>query len=81
MNKKDAIEIEINEEKCTGCTICELWCSYNYHKAFNPSKANIKIEEKYSLHPKIRFLETCNNCGQCASHCLYGALIIKERVN
>jgi len=81
MKKKGITYIEIDEEKCTGCLICELWCSYIHHKTFNPSKANLKIEERYDLKPKIFFLDTCIKCGQCAQHCLYGALNIVEGSN
>ncbi|MCK4381467.1 MAG: hypothetical protein KAW51_10045 [Candidatus Lokiarchaeota archaeon] len=81
MEKKTNIQIEINEERCTGCVICKLWCSYTHYKMFIPSKANLEIKNKYGLKPKIKFLDTCTNCGQCALHCLYGALTIKESVN
>ncbi|MFW9999248.1 MAG: 4Fe-4S binding protein [Candidatus Hodarchaeota archaeon] len=81
MEKKVIIDIEINEERCTGCIICELWCSYTHYKVFNPLKANLKIKDKYSLTPKIIFLDTCIKCGQCANHCLYGALKLKEGIN
>ena len=78
MKKQLTTKIEIEEEKCTGCLICELWCSYINYKIFNPSKANLKIENRYDLTPKIIFLDTCKKCGQCAQHCLYGALKIVE---
>jgi formate hydrogenlyase subunit 6/NADH:ubiquinone oxidoreductase subunit I len=79
---KNNLEIfELNEEKCTGCIQCELWCSFTYYNVFNPSKANIKIEDRYGLTPKITFLEGCSQCGQCAQHCLYGALKLKEVVD
>jgi len=71
-------KIIVDEEKCTGCIICRLWCSYTYHKTFDPSKANLEIIDKYGLTPKIIFLDTCLNCGQCAQHCLYGALKLNE---
>lgn len=80
MTRKGNIEIKINEKRCTGCIICKLWCSYTHYKIFNPSKSNIKIEDRYGLTPKISFLDSCNKCGQCANHCLYGALIIEEAV-
>ncbi|MFX0021914.1 MAG: 4Fe-4S dicluster domain-containing protein [Candidatus Hermodarchaeota archaeon] len=80
MTRKSSIEIKINEEKCTGCIICNLWCSYTHYKIFDPSKSNIKIENSHSLNPKIIFLDSCTNCGQCANHCLYGALLIEEGI-
>ena len=71
-------EIVINPEKCTGCKICMLYCSYLHFKKFIPSEARIRIENEYGLIPTISFLDECTNCGQCALHCPYGALIIKE---
>jgi len=47
-------------------------------KKFIPSKANIIIQNEYDLVPNVHFLDTCTKCGQCALHCPYGALIIKE---
>jgi len=78
MTEKSIIKIKVNEENCTGCIICQLWCSYTYYNIFNPSKANIEIEERYGLSPKITFLDSCSQCGQCVQHCLYGALELKE---
>jgi len=77
MVKTSIFEILIDEEKCTGCISCKLWCSYTHYKIFNPSKANLDIIDKYGLNPKIKFLDSCVKCGQCAMHCLYGALKLK----
>ncbi|MFX1309428.1 MAG: hypothetical protein ACFE8C_06995 [Promethearchaeota archaeon] len=81
MTQKSNIEIKIDEKNCTGCIICKLWCSYTHYKIFDPSKANLEIEDGYGLTPKIFFLDTCTKCGQCAQHCLYGALSIMEGSN
>ena len=67
-------KIKIDPEKCVGCRICQLTCSFLYYKSFNPSKARIKVCEVYSLTPIIEFTEECVQCGECASSCLYGAL-------
>ncbi len=73
--------ISVYSENCVGCRICQFWCSYTYKKKFNPSEANIEITNIYGLTPKIVFSESCNQCGQCARHCLYGALkILKEEI-
>jgi ferredoxin len=69
-----ALKITVNESKCTSCRICQLVCSSLYHHEFNPTKANIIISHEYELIPTIEFSELCNNCGQCAKNCLYGAL-------
>ena len=70
--------IKINSEKCVGCRICQLTCSFLYHKSFNPSKARIKISEVYGLVPNIEFTDDCVQCGECANNCLYGALKLIE---
>ncbi|TFG25595.1 MAG: hypothetical protein EU533_01015 [Promethearchaeota archaeon] len=71
-------KIKINPEKCVGCRICQLTCSFTYYQTFNPSKARIKINDLYGLIPKIEFTEECVQCGKCANNCLYGALEIIE---
>lgn len=71
-------KIKINPEKCVGCRICQLTCSFTYNKTFNPTKARIKIIDLYGLTPKIEFTEECVQCGKCASNCLYGALELIE---
>ncbi|TFG23626.1 MAG: hypothetical protein EU529_06705 [Promethearchaeota archaeon] len=78
MVKKILYEIIVHEDKCTGCLICQLNCSYVHKQIFSPSEAFIQISNQYSLTPKILFLEGCTHCNQCAQHCLYGALELKE---
>lgn len=78
MSNKEISEIIFHKEKCTGCRICQLICSSIYEKIFVPERAFIQIQGAYHLSPNIRFIEGCTNCGQCVSHCLYGALEIKE---
>jgi len=75
---KPKLEIIIHEEKCAGCRICQLTCSSLYQNKFAPNEAFIQIVDVYELTPKISYLEGCKHCGQCAHHCLYGALEIKE---
>lgn len=71
-------KIKIYHEKCVGCRICQLTCSFTYNKTFNPIKARIKITNLYGLTPKIKFTDQCVQCGKCASNCLYGALELIE---
>jgi len=69
-------EIIVNENNCTGCLICQLWCSFFHKQKFSPSEAYIQITNQYGLNPKISYLDGCTKCGQCAQHCLYDALRI-----
>lgn len=78
MAKTKLIEIIIHEEKCTGCRICQLMCSSIYKQRYSPAEAFIQIDDAYEITPKISFLDDCILCGQCAKHCLYGALELKE---
>lgn len=74
MNNQTKLEFIINEDLCTGCRICQLICSFNIIGKFSPEKAYIKIENAYTLFPKIKFLDKCTKCALCVQHCLYGAL-------
>lgn len=37
-------EIEVAEKKCSGCEVCQLWCSFTFQGSFNPLKAYIYQE-------------------------------------
>lgn len=71
-----------NDEKCNGCLICQLRCSFRFEKAFNPLRAAIKVDRFAEEEGKfyISFTERCDVCGICAIHCPYGALeFVKEK--
>jgi carbon-monoxide dehydrogenase iron sulfur subunit len=77
MSKNNLTEIIINEDRCAGCRICQLICSFTHQQIFAPEKAYIQIQID-EIFPKISFLEGCTHCYQCVKHCLYGALELKE---
>ena len=62
-------------DRCNGCQLCQLICSFVHEKVFNPTKAAIRIER---LGGKtefgITFTPECDHCGTCADYCFYGAL-------
>ncbi len=80
--EKKGRPIEIFIDRCTGCLVCELRCSLKFEKAFNPSKARIRVlrlvgaDTEYS----VAFEDDCDNCGICARHCPYEALIQGNKV-
>ena len=73
--------IKVDASKCTGCLICELRCSLRFEKAFNPSKAQIRIRRLVGADNEyeISFTDECDNCGICARYCPYGALIQERK--
>lgn len=70
--------IRFKPEKCTGCRVCQLICSFTYTNQFNPDLSHIKIKNPYGRAPKMKILETCKRCGLCVEHCIYDALEIVE---
>lgn len=75
-----AYEIVTGEEKCAGCLMCQMRCSYRFTKSFNPSRSQIEIlrQPEGKKEFTLKFLEGCDQCGLCAVHCTYGALIRRE---
>ena len=46
--EKKKTKVLIKPEKCTGCRVCQLECSFKYHKVFNPALSNIQIIEMFA---------------------------------
>ena len=64
----------IYPEKCNGCRVCELVCSFYHHREFNPLKSRIRIikDERRGLDVPI----TCVNCTNppCMNICPANAI-------
>ena len=61
-------------EKCTGCRQCEMACSFEKERAFNPAKSRIRV---FDLHAEGRFVPyTCTQCSQawCMQACPVDAI-------
>ena len=71
--------IVVNPDRCTGCKICELVCSFKHHGEFNPSKSRIKV----NIFPKEAFFypNVCSQCVEawCAKICPASALKRNEK--
>ena len=65
-----------DDEKCNGCLMCQLRCSDRFEKAFNISRAAIRVDRfaKGATDFFISFTDKCDACGICARHCPYEAL-------
>ena len=76
LNKKN---ISVDAEKCTGCLICQMICSFTYTGRFNPAKARIVIDHD---RKQIRFTDECvENCHLCTRYCVYGAITRKDQAS
>lgn len=68
--------LQIEPEKCTGCLQCEMACSYEATKLFNPSKSRIKV---FSFHNEGRYVPyTCTQCEEawCMHACPVEAITV-----
>lgn len=63
-------------EKCTGCLVCQLRCSFRFVKAFNPARSAIVVRRLVGKENEfaLSFTDLCDNCGICARYCPYSAL-------
>ena len=72
------INIVVNEKKCVGCRICELACSFEKNREFNPENSTIKItfNEDASLNVELRADCTCvsKNKPLCVELCPQNAI-------
>lgn len=63
-------------DRCTGCLVCQLRCSWRFEKAFNLAKSAILVRRLVGQDTEfsLSFAPLCDNCGICARYCPYGAL-------
>jgi carbon-monoxide dehydrogenase iron sulfur subunit len=67
-------KIHVKSEKCSGCRICELVCSFHHEGRFNPRLSRIAVvkEDKYGLDYPV-FCHQCKPCpviAACPSYAL-----------
>jgi Fe-S-cluster-containing hydrogenase component 2 len=59
--------IFIQKEKCNGCRICELRCSFEHELTFSSALSRIYIQRKEM--EGIAIPKTCIICGKCIETC------------
>ena len=69
--------LKVDASKCTGCRTCELVCSMKHYKAFNPSKAFLKVD--ISGMSPFPLVCPCSD-RPCIKNCPVGALSIKSGI-
>ena len=68
----------IKPDKCTGCRQCEMACSFEKERVFNPAKSRIRI---FDLHVEGRFVPyTCTQCAEawCLHACPVEAITVDK---
>jgi len=55
------MRVEVQEEKCTGCHLCEMVCSLFHLRVINPSKSAIRIL-KDDLGTNLHHPMVCRQC-------------------
>ena len=76
------LRFQIDNDKCTGCLLCSMACSFIKTSAFGLSQSLVIIKrdmgkgthERYS----ICFDDACDGCGFCAHYCNYDAILDKQ---
>jgi carbon-monoxide dehydrogenase iron sulfur subunit len=70
--------LAIDFSKCTGCSYCELICSFIHHEEFNPLKSRIRV----TVFPErsIAVPVVCYQCEEpwCAKACPANALSVER---
>ena len=70
--------IVIDVDKCTGCEVCELVCSFKHHDEFNPLKA--RIHTTLFWQQEIAIPVVCYQCEEpwCGKICPAGAITTEK---
>jgi Fe-S-cluster-containing hydrogenase component 2 len=71
-----AKQLMLKPEKCTGCRTCEVICSFNRAKNFNPRNAavSVMIYDEAAISVPVMCLQCEEAC--CVSVCPVGACAI-----
>jgi len=67
--------------RCTGCRICEQWCSWKHHSAVNPAKARISIHRVHTRQVNVPV--ACSQCTKtpCITVCPENAITLDKTTN
>lgn len=80
MTEAQGFNIVTDAEKCVGCRLCQMRCSFRFTKRFSFYNTRIEIcwDEEDGRYD-IQFSMECDHCGLCARSCVYGALSIDRQ--
>jgi len=65
---------------CSGCRLCELWCSVEHNQTFNPVRSRIRVVE---IQTGIDVPVTCQQCPDpaCLKACRFQAIALDEKLH
>jgi len=59
-------------DRCTGCRLCELACSYRHHETMAPSRSRVHVVRLD--HEPVDAAIFCVQCGLCIAACPLNAI-------
>jgi Fe-S-cluster-containing hydrogenase component 2 len=64
---------------CSGCRLCELYCSLQHTRGFNPLRSRIRVVE---LGTGVDVPVTCQQCQDppCQKACTFDAVVYSEKL-
>ncbi|HDR14703.1 MAG TPA: hypothetical protein ENN79_04290 [Desulfobacteraceae bacterium] len=70
------MSIAVEVERCAGCRLCELACSFARYGHFNPAEAGIQVTFKDDGTLSVMVNGECNTCRKplCVAFCPVGAI-------
>ena len=67
MNSKKLKRIFVQKEKCNGCRICELRCSFAHEQVYAPAHSRIRVQKNEI--EGLTIPNTCRLCYKCIVSC------------
>ena len=65
---------------CSGCTLCESTCHAEHYEGEGKSKSAIKITMDNFPHSSGYGMDSCNQCGVCATECPEDAIYKENNI-
>jgi Fe-S-cluster-containing hydrogenase component 2 len=62
------VRLEVREELCSGCRVCEVVCALRNLGEVNPKKAALAVKGHFPV-PGRYTVTVCDQCGACAEVC------------